>query len=79
MKKVFADSQYFVALINDKDQSHSAALAMSRALQGVVLSTTEEALNEVLAFFAERVSQWRPYWPCTVRHTFSAPLAHLHI
>jgi len=54
MKKVFADAQYFVALINDKDQSHPAALAISQTLQGVTLVTTEEALNEVLAFFAER-------------------------
>jgi uncharacterized protein len=54
MKKVFADAQYFVALLNDKDQSHPAALAVSQALQGVTVVTTEEALNEVLAFFAER-------------------------
>ncbi|MBV8556003.1 MAG: PIN domain-containing protein [Planctomycetaceae bacterium] len=54
MKKVFADAQYFVALLNDKDQSYPAALAISQALQGVTLVTTEETLNEVLAFFAER-------------------------
>jgi len=54
MKKVFADAQYFVALINDKDQSHPSALAISQALQGVTVVTSEEALNEVLAYFAER-------------------------
>jgi len=54
MKKVFADAQYFVALINDKDQSHPAALAISQTLQGVTVVSTEEALNEVLAYFAER-------------------------
>ncbi len=54
MKKLFADAQYFVALINDKDQSHPAALAISQTLQGVTVVTTEEALNEVLAYFAER-------------------------
>ncbi len=54
MKKVFADAQYFVALINDKDQSHPAALAISQTLQGVTAVTTEEALSEVLAYFAER-------------------------
>ena len=52
MKKVFADAQYFVALINDKDQSHLAALAISQTLQGVTVVTTEEALSEVLAYFA---------------------------
>ena len=54
MREVFADAQYFVALINDKDQSHPAALAISQTLQGVTVVTTEEALTEVLAFFSER-------------------------
>jgi uncharacterized protein len=54
MKKVFADAQYFVALINDKDQSHPVALAISQTLHGVTVLTTEEALTEVLAYFAER-------------------------
>lgn len=54
MRKVFGDAQYFVALINDKDQSHPAALAISQTLQGVTIVTTEEALTEVLAFFSER-------------------------
>ncbi len=54
MKKVYAEAQYFVALINDKDQSHSAALVASQALHGVTVVTTDEALTEVLAFFAER-------------------------
>jgi predicted nucleic acid-binding protein len=54
MRKVYADAQYFVALINDQDQSHPAALAISQTLQGVTIVTTEEALTEVLAYFAER-------------------------
>lgn len=54
MKKLYADAQYFIALINDKDQSHAAALIASQALHGVTVVTTEEALTEVLAFFAER-------------------------
>ena len=32
MRKVFADAQYFVALINDKDQDHPAALALSQTM-----------------------------------------------
>jgi predicted nucleic acid-binding protein len=54
MRKVFADAQYFVALLNDKDQNHPAALAISQTLQGVTVVTTEEVLTEVLAFFSER-------------------------
>jgi predicted nucleic acid-binding protein len=54
MRKILADAQYFVALINDRDQSHPAALAISQTLRGVILVTTDEALTEVLAFFRER-------------------------
>jgi predicted nucleic acid-binding protein len=54
MRQVFADAQYWVAILNDQDQSHAAAQAISQALQGVPLVTTEEALTEVLAFFCER-------------------------
>jgi hypothetical protein len=39
MTKVFADAQYFVALLNDKDQCHPAALAISQTLQGVTVVT----------------------------------------
>ena len=54
MRKVFADAQYFVALINDKDQCHLTALTVSQTLQGTTVVTTEEVLSEVLAYFAER-------------------------
>ncbi len=54
MKRVFADAQYFLALINDRDQGRPVALAISQTLPGVTVLTTEEALTEVLAYFAER-------------------------
>src|SRR5438309_1261585 len=73
MRKVFADAQYFVALINDKDQSHPAALAMSQALQGVTLITTEEALTEVLAYFAERGQRLRQVATAYVEDILSDP------
>ncbi|HEV3122370.1 MAG TPA: nucleic acid-binding protein, partial [Isosphaeraceae bacterium] len=54
MRRVFADAQYWVAILNDQDQSHAAAQAISPKLQGALLVTTEEALTEVLAFFCDR-------------------------
>lgn len=54
MRQVFADAQYWVAILNDQDQSHAAAQAISQQLQGVILVTSEEILTEVLAFFCER-------------------------
>jgi len=54
MKSVFADSQYWIALLNDRDQAHATARAMSQTLQDVTIVTTEDVLAEVLAFFGER-------------------------
>jgi predicted nucleic acid-binding protein len=54
MKKVFADAHYWVAILNDQDQSHAAAEAISVALQGTPVITTEEVLTELLAFFSFR-------------------------
>jgi predicted nucleic acid-binding protein len=54
MRRVFADAHCWVAILNDQDQSHAAAQAMSQALQSVPIMTTEEVLIEVLAFFCER-------------------------
>ena len=54
MNKVFADAHYWVSILNDQDQSHAAAEAISVALYGVPVITTEEVLTEVLAFFSER-------------------------
>ena len=54
MRHVFADAHYWVALLNDQDQSHATAQAISQSLRGVPIITTEEVLTEVLAFFGER-------------------------
>jgi predicted nucleic acid-binding protein len=54
MRRVFADAHYWVAILNDQDQSHAAAQAISAALHRVPVITTEEVLTEVLAFFSER-------------------------
>lgn len=54
MTLVFADTQYFVALINPNDQGYCQARVALRSLGAVTLFTTEEVLIEVLTFFAER-------------------------
>jgi len=48
MRPVFADAQYWVAILNDQDQSHAAARAISLRLRGVTIVTTEEVITEVL-------------------------------
>jgi predicted nucleic acid-binding protein len=74
MRRVFADAQYWVALLNDQDQSHSAAQAISRTLQGVMVFTTDEALTEVLAFFSERGRHLRQLAAATVRRIHADPM-----
>jgi predicted nucleic acid-binding protein len=53
MRRVFADTLYWVAITHRKDQWHRAAVAMSRRLAGCHVVTTDEVLTEVLNAFAE--------------------------
>ncbi len=50
MRRVFADTFYWVALIHRKDAGNKAALEWSRETASVHIVTTEEVLTEVLAF-----------------------------
>src|SRR5579883_3247081 len=52
MRTVFADTLYWAALINPKDQWHSRAVAVGGALIGACLITTDEVLCETLNFFS---------------------------
>ena len=47
MKRVFADTGYWVALLNPSDELHSKALEVSRGLGAVRIYTTEMVLVEV--------------------------------
>ena len=71
MKQVFADAHYWVALLNDQDQSHAAARAVSLTLQGTTIFTTEEVLTEVLAFFSERGRYLRQFASASVRGMYA--------
>jgi predicted nucleic acid-binding protein len=52
MRHVFADAVYWVALTHRKDQWHSRAVAVSQQLGTVELVTTDEVLDEFLAYFS---------------------------
>jgi predicted nucleic acid-binding protein len=52
MRDVFADTFYWVAVINPKDQWHGRAAAASRLLAGARIITTDEVLAETLNYFA---------------------------
>ncbi len=53
MKKIFADTFYWVALINLKDQWRERALEVSRTLTNTSIVTSDEVLTETLNYFAE--------------------------
>ncbi len=51
MRRVFADSLYWIALSHQRDQWHAAALKASRAPQSVEIVTAQEMLSEFLTAF----------------------------
>jgi len=48
MRRVFADSLYWIALSHPRDQHHAAALRLSLTLQQAEIVTTDEVLSEFL-------------------------------
>ena len=52
MKAVFADTFYWTALTSTEDSFHASAVEFSLSLQPEKLTTTDEVLDEYLAFFS---------------------------
>jgi predicted nucleic acid-binding protein len=59
MRRVFADTFYWIALLNPRDQAHNLAVSVSKGLGAVRIVTTEEVLTEFLNFFGSRGSHLR--------------------
>ena len=59
MKLVFADTVYWVALINPKDEWRSQARSATELLGDALIITTDSILIEVLNFFAEHGNEAR--------------------
>ncbi len=59
MKEGFADSVYWIALINPRDQWRPAAIAASQDLAGATIYTTDEVLIETVNHFAEAGEHFR--------------------
>ena len=54
MRTVFADTFYWIALLNPNDQAHPRAVSVSKGLGAVMIVTTEEVLTEFLNYFGTR-------------------------
>jgi predicted nucleic acid-binding protein len=53
MRTVFADTHYWIALVNSRDQWHQRAVAFNSNLSDARLLTTDSVLTELANFFAE--------------------------
>ncbi len=54
MKRLFADTSYWVAILNPKDELHEKAQEVSKTLDPVLTVTSEMILTELLNLFAEK-------------------------
>ncbi|MDB9312465.1 hypothetical protein PN462_05060 [Spirulina sp. CS-785/01] len=52
MKTIFADTFYWIALINKTDEWHKQVRSYSSSLKAVTIVTTEEVLTETVNFFS---------------------------
>jgi predicted nucleic acid-binding protein len=59
MSQVFADTGYWIALLNPRDELHKRAREVSAALGSTQIVTSEWVLMELLNSFAERGTQFR--------------------
>lgn len=53
MKKIFCDANYWVALLNKRDQLYEKAKEVSESLGQFRGVTTDEVLNEFLTFYSK--------------------------
>ncbi len=54
MRRVFADTAYFIALLIPSDDLHDQAHTASATLSGAPIITTDGVLTELLAYLADR-------------------------
>lgn len=54
MRVVFADTGYWVALLNPRDELHDKATELSKSLNPVHIITSEMVLTEILNDFSKR-------------------------
>jgi predicted nucleic acid-binding protein len=78
MRRIFADAVYWIALLNRRDQWHSAVVKASRSLAGCQLVTTDEVLIEVLTAFCEAGPIFRQRASALIRKLHQRPGITIH-
>jgi predicted nucleic acid-binding protein len=59
MKQIFADTFYWIALLNPKDDWYNSVIKVSQSIANSQIITTEEVLTEVLTFYSNSGSRQR--------------------
>jgi len=77
MKRVFADSFYWTALANPRDDFHEEAQSLSKALGPVRIYTTDEVLTEFLTYFSRKGPHFRTKAAELVEAVLSDPNIHV--
>ena len=73
MRAVFADTCYWIALLNPRDQTHDIAIRVSRGLTGYRIVSTEEVLN----YFGSRGPYFRSAAAKLVERMPADPSIHI--
>jgi predicted nucleic acid-binding protein len=59
MNAIFADTGYWIALFNPRDDLHATAVTVSRAVQGRLIVTSQMVLTEFLNYYASLGQSFR--------------------
>jgi predicted nucleic acid-binding protein len=70
---LFADTFYWVALLNPRDAFHTTVMAFSRTLASARVVTTDEVFTEVLNYWGAAGPNWRGLAVAQVRDLRNDP------
>jgi predicted nucleic acid-binding protein len=76
-RSLFADTFYWIALLDPRDAFHAAALAVSGTLGAARVVTTDEVFTEVLNYFSGMGPVWRGQAATSVRDLRTDPAVHV--
>jgi len=73
VKQYFADTGYYIALLNPGDELHEQAVRLVNDLQPFHTVTTDLVLNETLTYFSRRGSEFRRLAHLLVQNEIESP------
>jgi len=73
MKLIFADTFYWIALLNQRDDWHQQAVIITSSMKRVRIVTTDEILAELLNFLSTYGTQMRRRTVRLIKETMANP------